>query len=121
MTRGTLVVVKVGVTSESNLVGNSDCWNAVAFAINHIISENRQGKSVINFSLGESKLTATSFIIYTNLLSAIGHLSVEEQSQTYDVWFRLLKKAEDEGIIFVTTAGNSREVVIPTKLSFYIS
>ena len=114
-------MVKLGISMQNGGIKTSDCLNAVGFAINHIFTEKRQGKSVINYSTGHRKLTATSFIIYTNLLSAIGHLSVEEQSQTYDVWFRLLKKAEDEGIIFVTTAGNSREVVIPTKLSFYMS
>jgi hypothetical protein len=66
MTQGTLVMVKIGRTADGGTLRASDLYSSVEWAINHIVTRGRQGKSVINFSMStgklNSKLTATAFI-----------------------------------------------------------
>ena len=123
MTLGTLVMVKIRRTRgvNSDVMRISDSFEAVEWTINHIVSEKRQGMSVINFSFVACKLTAATFTIafvYTNLLSVA---ALGQEDTLYDMWLKVLTKARDEGIIFVTPAGNDGRVVIPTKLSLYMS
>jgi hypothetical protein len=63
MTQGTLVMVKIGKTGDGGGMLASDGFKAVEWTINDIIGKKRQGRSVINFSMGAGKLTATAFII----------------------------------------------------------
>ena len=61
MTQGTLVMVKIGRTADGEM-RQSDLYNSVEWAIDHIVTRGRQGKSVINLSLFSRKLTAKAFI-----------------------------------------------------------
>jgi hypothetical protein len=124
MTQGTLVMVKIRRTVNSEVMRISDGFDAVEWTIDHIVTQRRQGRSVINYSFFTCKLTATAFIIafvYTNLLSAVTSLTLAQKSTLQVMWFNVLTKARDEGIIFVTPAGDDGRVVIPTKLSLYMS
>ena len=121
MTQGTLVMVKIPRTFEGQERRISDGFDAVEWTINHIVTANRQGMSVINFSFLACKLTAAAFTIafvYTNLLSVA---APGQEDTLYRMWLKVLTKARDEGIIFVTPAGSDGLVVIPTKLSLYMS
>jgi subtilase family protein len=65
MTRGTLVAVKVSLSNGYATAG--DVFIAFGWAIDDVVNKERQGKSVINLSIGKSIVYKMTFV-HTNLL-----------------------------------------------------
>jgi hypothetical protein len=65
MIKGTVVAIKA--THNNGDLTMESIWNAFAMAINDIVAKGRQGRSVINISLGKSIVYKMAFV-HTNLL-----------------------------------------------------
>jgi hypothetical protein len=117
MIKGTLVSVK-SHNRERDLTA-ARVWRAFGMAILDIVAKERQGRSVINMSLGSKSIIYKMTFVHTNLLYSSGSINGNNNFDeiTKLQYQKLVQDAEAKGIVIVVTAGNQVGTVILTRLS----
>ena len=113
MIKGTLVSVKSNNNGLDITMGG--IWEAFGMAILDIVDKKRQGRSVINISLGSKSIIYKMTFLHTNYYIVPTNKNIDEQIKLQ--YKKLVEDAEEKGIVVVTAAGNKVGTVILTRLS----